>query len=101
MGTIPKVPVTKKGISYEVPFYFYNALKISSIREKSTFEGVVKCKVNTDIYQFCGMKKLICISEFENNLIHHLPNIYINGERGRGKLGSFEDKMKNTINQML
>lgn len=61
----------------------------------------VKCKVNTDIYQFCGMKKLICISEFENNLIHHLPNIYINGERGRGKLGSFEDKMKNTINQML
>ena len=37
MGTIPKVPVTKKGISYEVPFYFYNALKISSIREKSTF----------------------------------------------------------------
>ena len=39
----------------------------------------VKCKVNTDIYQFCGMKKVICISEFEGNLIHHLPNVYIEG----------------------
>lgn len=37
----------------------------------------VKCKVNTDIYQFCGMKKVICISDFEENLIHHLPDRYI------------------------
>jgi hypothetical protein len=61
----------------------------------------VKCKVNTDIYQFCDMKKMICISEFEDNIIHHLPNIYIEGERGRVKLGNFEDKMKNSINKML
>ena len=38
----------------------------------------VKCKVNTDIYQFCGMKKVICVSEFDKNLIHHLPDRYIN-----------------------
>lgn len=61
----------------------------------------VKCKVNTDIYQFCGMKKMICISEFNDNLIHHLPNIYINGEQGRNKLGHGEDKMINSINKML
>jgi len=61
----------------------------------------VKCKVNTDIYQFCGMKKMICISEFEDNLIHHLPNIYINGEQGRNKLGNHENKMQKSINKML
>jgi len=61
----------------------------------------VKCKVNTDVYQFCGMKKVICISDFESNLIHHLPNIYINGEQGRSKLGNHESKMKKSINKML
>jgi GR25 family glycosyltransferase involved in LPS biosynthesis len=45
----------------------------------------VKCKVNTDIYDFCDMKKMICISEFKDNLIHHLPNLYINGDLGRQK----------------
>ena len=44
----------------------------------------VKCKINTDIYQFCGMKKMICISDFEDNLIHHLPNRYINHISGDG-----------------
>lgn len=61
----------------------------------------VKCKVNTDIYQFCGMKKLICISDFKDNLIHHLPNIYINGDHGRNKLGTFENKMNESINKMI
>ena len=42
----------------------------------------VKCKVNTDIYDYGGMKKMICISEFEDNLIPvsythlTLPTIY-------------------------
>ncbi len=36
-----------------------------------------KCLVNTEIYEYCNMKKLICISDFEENLIHHLPNKYI------------------------
>ena len=61
----------------------------------------VKCKVNTDIYQFCDMKKLICISEFEDNLIHHLPNIYINGENGRSKLGHNHTHMLNSIKEIL
>lgn len=61
----------------------------------------VKCKVNTDIYLFGGMKKMICISEFEQNLIHHLPNLYINGEKGRNKLRSDNDKMTNALNTLL
>jgi len=60
----------------------------------------VKCKVNTDIYQFCGMKKMICVSDFEDNLIHHLPNIYINGDAGRAQLGYGNDKMQKAINKL-
>lgn len=60
----------------------------------------VKCKVNTDIYQFCGMKKMICVSDFEDSLIHHLPNIYINGDAGRAQLGYGNDKMQKAINKL-
>jgi hypothetical protein len=48
-------------------------------------EYSVKCRVNTDIYKFCDMKKMICISDFKDNLIHHLPNVYIDGDNGRNK----------------
>lgn len=60
-----------------------------------------KCKVNTDIYQFGDWKKLICISDFENNLIHHLPNIYIKGELGRAQLNSPETKMGVALKKLL
>jgi hypothetical protein len=60
-----------------------------------------KCRTNTDIYRYAGMKKLICISEFEDNLIHHLPNIYINGDKGRAKLRSDDDKMKKSLYKLL
>lgn len=55
----------------------------------------VKCKVNTDIYDFCGMKKMICISEFKDNIIHHLPNLYIHGENGRNKNQRSDNKKMN------
>lgn len=61
----------------------------------------VKCKTNTDIYQYCGMKKVICISEFEDNIIHHLPNIYINGGPGRVKQRSEEVKMQTALKKLL
>ena len=32
----------------------------------------IKCKVNTDIYEDCGFRKLICVSDFEENIIHHI-----------------------------
>lgn len=61
----------------------------------------VKCKVNTDIFRYGGMKKLICISEFEENLIHHLPNLYINGDSGRFKQRSDEKRMRDAIKRLL
>ena len=61
----------------------------------------MKCKVNTDIYQYCGMRKLICISEFEKNLIHHLPNIYTTGKLGRDKLGSDESRMQLALERLM
>lgn len=61
----------------------------------------MKCKVNTDIYQYCGMRKVICISEFEKNLIHHLPNIYTTGKLGRNKLGSDEARMQRALQRLM
>ena len=80
-------------------------LKIGILNDFTNFMGQSyyswKCKVNTDIYQFGGMKKLICISEFDDNLIHHLPNIYISGDRGRLKLGSWDKRMRDKLNILL
>ena len=65
----------------------------------------VKCKTNTDIFLHSGMKKVICISEFEDNLIHHLPNIYINGGPGeveyRVKQRSEESRMQDALKRLL
>lgn len=60
-----------------------------------------KCRVNTDIFKFGGKKKMICITDLDQNLIHHLSNLYINGLKGRNKLGSDEIKMKNSINKLI
>jgi len=84
-------------------------LKIGNMHDFTQFFGQsgysVKCKVNTDIYQFCGMRKLICISEFEDNLIHHLPNIYINGGPGeveyRIKQRSDSNRMQQALEKMI
>lgn len=79
-------------------------LKIGELHDFTKFfdrsHYSVKCKVNTDIYQFCGMKKLICIDEFDENRIHHLPNIYINGDNGRHKLGSWDNRMQDAIKKL-
>ena len=79
--------------------------KIGKLHNFTEFFGhshySVKCKVNTDIYQFCGMKKLICISDFYNNIIHHLPNFYINGDNGRPSFSSPDQKMRNKLNMLL
>lgn len=87
------------------PFYLYNNLA-NSIRKKfqkpikEPFRYSFKCKVNTDIYDFGGMKKVICISEFKDNIIHHLPNLYIKGLKGRKKLNSDEKRMKKALQKL-
>ncbi|MDR7208959.1 hypothetical protein [Flavobacterium piscis] len=60
-----------------------------------------KCKVNTDVFLYGGMKKMICISEFEDNLIHHLPNLYIQGSKGRKKFSADSMRMKEAINKLM
>jgi hypothetical protein len=63
----------------------------------------VKCKVNTDIYQFCGMKKMICISEFEDNMIQHLPikYIYHHSDHGGELMSGPEIKMMEQVKNLL
>lgn len=62
----------------------------------------VKCKVCTDIYDFCGYKKMICLSDFKDNLIHHLPNVYIDGIKGRNKNQRSDNKrMNNSLMKLL
>lgn len=89
--------------------------KIKSERDFTQFFSndhySVKCKTNTDIYQYAGMKKVICISDFEDNLIHHLPNVYINGADGylkedgtigrRSKQRSDDKKMQESLQKLL
>jgi hypothetical protein len=80
-------------------------LRIGAINDFKAFMGKSryspKCSVNTDIYQFCGMKKMICISEFDDNLIHHLPNLYIKGDANRKQIGSDDIRMRNKIKLLL
>ncbi|WP_394758878.1 hypothetical protein [Flavobacterium sp.] len=61
----------------------------------------LKCKVNTDIYKYAGLKKLICISDFQDNMIHHLPNVYIEGIEGRKKMRSDSERMQKALNRLL
>lgn len=83
--------------------------QLNKIKEQHNFSQFLapdtqyssKCRTNTDIYRYAGMKKLICISEFEDNQIHHLPNIYINGDKGRAKQRSDENRMKEALNKLL
>ncbi len=60
-----------------------------------------KCKVNTDIYEFGDWKKVICISDFKDNIIHHLPNIYIKGEEGRAAFSAPSSKMEKALKKLL
>jgi hypothetical protein len=89
--------------------------KIKEIKDFSQFFGndqySLKCKTNTDIYLHSNMKKLICISELDKNLIHHLPNHYINGADGyrkddgtigtRAKQRSDDNRMQNALKKLL
>lgn len=88
----------------EINFFIRLKNKIKGIlglKKERLNKYSVKCKVNTDVYNFGGMKKMICISEFEKNLIHHLPNLYINGDKGRNKYRSDSLRMEMSINTLL
>jgi SAM-dependent methyltransferase len=50
----------------------------------------------TDVYTSCGFRKVICISDFENFLIHHQSNRYV-GHLGLS-LSAFREQIKTLIN---
>ncbi|PRX14361.1 hypothetical protein [Nonlabens ulvanivorans] len=75
--------------------------KLTGIQVTRASSYSVKCKVNTDLYRYGGMKKVICITDFEENLIHHLPNLYIDGDKGRLKLRSDEMRMTDALKRLL
>ena len=90
-------------------------IKIKETKDFSQFFGndqySLKCKTNTDIFLHSNMKKVICISEFDLNLIHHLPNHYINGADGyrlddgsigkRAKQRSDDTRMQKALKKLL
>jgi hypothetical protein len=90
--------VSEKSFWYKIERKFRKILGMSLVREN---KYSVKCKVNTDIFQYGGMKKMICVTDFEDNLIHHLPNLYIHGNRGRNKLRSDSARMEQSIKKIL
>ena len=88
-------------------FDYWLNTRLNSLRKlfkkpiKEPFRYSVKCKVNTDVYDFGGMKKLICVSELEDNLIHHLPNLYIEGIKGRRQFNVDEQQMQESLKKLL
>lgn len=87
--------------SYVLNTYLNSIRKLFKIEKKKPYRYSYKCKVNTDVYDFGGMKKLICISDFNDSLIHHLPNLYIKGLKGRLQLNSDQKRMDNALQKML
>ena len=79
-------------------------LRIGELHDFTKFMGQshysTKCRVNTDIYQFTGMKKVICIDDIAGNMIHHLPNLYINGDNGRHKFGRDQKWLEESITKL-
>jgi 2-polyprenyl-3-methyl-5-hydroxy-6-metoxy-1,4-benzoquinol methylase len=53
------------------------------------------CAAGTDPYTQCGMRKLICISQFTDSLVHHLPNKYV------GALGLNAEQFDHQIQALL
>lgn len=79
----------------------YNKLYFSEISNTiKTLNYSVKCRVNTDLYEFSNWEKVICISEFDQNLIHHLPNLYVDGTNGRSKFYRDHDTMIKWIKEI-
>ncbi|WZL88437.1 hypothetical protein VS868_12620 [Salinimicrobium sp. 3283s] len=88
------IELTKRKISQKLGIKIKRTTLYSEIYSK-------KCRVNTDIFKYGGKKKIICITDFDQNLIHHLSNVYINGLKGRNKLRSDEARMRNSIKKLL
>lgn len=71
-----------------------------SLKTKKYYIYDVICKVCTDIYKHGGMKKVICISEFEDSLIHHMSDVYANGLKGKNMSIAHDELMTMALKKM-
>ena len=53
------------------------------------------CAAATDPYTSCGLRKVICVSDYEPFLLHHMPNRYI------GKVGIAREVLTDQIQALL
>jgi len=53
------------------------------------------CSAATDPYTQCGFRRLICISQIDDFVIHHLPNKYV------GKLGVGDAELRRQISRLM
>ncbi|MUP44171.1 hypothetical protein E0K83_00240 [Gramella sp. BOM4] len=70
------------------------------LKTKKYYIYDVLCKTCTDIYQYGGLKKVICISEFDENMIHHISDIYAKGDKGKYLVMADEKIMNNALDQL-
>jgi hypothetical protein len=49
----------------------------------------------TDPYSQCGLVKRLCLSHWDDQLVHHLPNNYV------GVVGTGEDALRDQIDALL
>lgn len=88
----------------KVPLYYNIKRKLRywvGLKTKKYYIYDEMCKVGTDVYKYGGMKRVICISEFEENLIHHMSDVYIDGSKGRKKLHSDGNRMNEALKKMI
>lgn len=87
----------------KVPIYYKVKRRIRywlGLKTKKHYIYDVLCKTCTDVYQYAGLKKVICISEFEDNLIHHMSDVYASGNKGNNLLEANEEKMSIALKKM-
>lgn len=87
----------------KVPIYYKVKRKIRywlGLKTKKYYIYDVLCKTCTDVYQYGGLKKVICISEFEENLIHHMSDVYASGTKGNNLLEADEERMIDALKKM-
>ena len=49
----------------------------------------------TDVYTQCGLTKYLCIDHIEDQLVHHMPNVYL------GKLGVDESSLRSQLQALV
>ncbi len=59
------------------------------------------CTAANDIYTQCGFKKLLCISRFEDFLVHHLPDNYARNEGRYQIFAVTSDEAQLEIDEMI